>query len=255
MSVFRQYARYYNLLYRDKDYAAETAYVESLLQRFGGKARDILELGCGTGRHAALLVEKGYRVHGVDFSAEMLEAARTGAERLPDTVRAQLAFERGDIRNYRAGRKFGAVISLFHVMSYQTTNDDLRAAFETAAHHLGKEGIFLFDCWYGPGVLTDPPVERFRDLEDEVIAVRRRAQPVMLPNENCVDVRYTIDVTDKSTSTTSSHHETHRMRYLFVPEIAWLMEQAGMSLLHYESWMTGAEPGLDTWNLTVVGRR
>lgn len=255
MSVFGQYARYYDLLYRGKDYVAETAYVESLLRRFGNMDREILELGCGTGRHAALLAANGYRIHGIDFSTEMLEAANAAAEQLPEPVRARLAFKRGDIRSYRAGRKFGAVISLFHVMSYQTTNDDLTAAFETAAQHLERDGIFLFDCWYGPGVLTDPPQERIRDLEDEVIAVHRHARPAMLPNANCVDVRYAIDVTDKKTATKNSYHETHRMRYLFIPEIAMLMGQVGMTLLHYESWMTGVEPRLGTWNLTVVGKR
>lgn len=255
MSVFGQYARYYDLLYRDKDYAAETAYVETLLQRFGCSGRDILELGCGTGRHAVLLAANGYQVQGIDFSVEMLETAKTATKQLPETVRARLAFERGDIRSYRAGRKFGAVISLFHVMSYQTTNDDLEAAFETAAQHLDRGGIFLFDCWYGPGVLTEPPEERTRDLGDEMIAVHRRAQPIMLPNDNCVDVRYTIDVTDKKTGGKDRYHETHRMRYLFVPEIALLMDQVGMALVHYESWLTGAAPGFNTWNLMVVGRK
>lgn len=255
MSVFGQYARYYDLLYRDKDYAAETAYVESLLRRFGSTGRDILELGCGTGRHAALLAANGYHVHGIDFSPEMLEAAEAAAGQLPEPVHARLTFKRGDIRSYRAGRKFGAVISLFHVMSYQTTNDDLGAAFETAAQHLDHDGIFLFDCWYGPGVLTEPPEERTRDLEDEAIVVHRRAQPIMIPNENCVDVRYTIDVTDKEAATKSTYHETHRMRYLFIPEITLLMGQVGMTLLHYESWISGAEPGLNTWNLTVLGKR
>ena len=37
---------------------------------------DVLDLGCGTGRHTAWLVGAGARVTGVDFSEEMLERAR-----------------------------------------------------------------------------------------------------------------------------------------------------------------------------------
>jgi hypothetical protein len=33
MSVFAAYSRYYDLLYRDKDYAAEARYVHELVQR------------------------------------------------------------------------------------------------------------------------------------------------------------------------------------------------------------------------------
>ena len=44
------------------------------------RGRDVLDLGCGTGRHTAWLAEAGARVTAVDFSAGMLERAR---ERVP----------------------------------------------------------------------------------------------------------------------------------------------------------------------------
>ena len=66
-SVFDEYARYYDRLYRDKDYQAEADYVAGLIQRFNPNAHSILELGSGTGIHAALLAEKGFTVHGSDY--------------------------------------------------------------------------------------------------------------------------------------------------------------------------------------------
>ena len=58
--------------------ALEEAHVREALGDVGG--RDVLDLGCGTGRHAAWLAEAGARVTAVDFSAGMLEKAR---ERVP----------------------------------------------------------------------------------------------------------------------------------------------------------------------------
>ena len=40
------------------------------------RGRDVLDLGCGTGRHTAWLAEAGARVTAIDFSARMLERAR-----------------------------------------------------------------------------------------------------------------------------------------------------------------------------------
>ena len=40
------------------------------------RGREVLDLGCGTGRHTAWLVEAGARITAVDFSAGMLEQAR-----------------------------------------------------------------------------------------------------------------------------------------------------------------------------------
>ena len=51
--VFADYARYYDLLYRDKDYAAEAEYIACLVRKFHPSARSIIiELGSGTGIHA-----------------------------------------------------------------------------------------------------------------------------------------------------------------------------------------------------------
>jgi SAM-dependent methyltransferase len=52
------------------------------LGRLGGGAR-VLDVGCGTGRVAAALAERGAKVWGVDPSAEMLEVARS---RVPASV-------------------------------------------------------------------------------------------------------------------------------------------------------------------------
>ena len=71
-AVFADYARYHDLLYRDKDYAAEAEYVAGLIRKFHPSAGSILELGSGTGIHASLLAEKGFTVHGIERSPEML---------------------------------------------------------------------------------------------------------------------------------------------------------------------------------------
>jgi len=72
---FDTYLWYYDLLYQDKDCAAEAEYVASNILSSAPYARYILELGCGTGAHAEHLSRMGYTVHGVDISAEMLARA------------------------------------------------------------------------------------------------------------------------------------------------------------------------------------
>lgn len=72
--VFDAYSSYYDLLYRDKDYAAEADYVAQLLRTYGN-AGDLLEFGSGTGRHGRLLSQRGYRVTGVERSAAMIARA------------------------------------------------------------------------------------------------------------------------------------------------------------------------------------
>jgi SAM-dependent methyltransferase len=255
MNVFGHYARYYDLLYKDKDYTAEAEYVHTLIQRHSPKAGSILELGCGTATHAGFLAKKGYQLHGVDQSGEMLEQARSRLAAMPEEEAKRLSFSRGDIRHIQLQRKFDVVVSLFHVMSYQTSNEDLSAAFAAAGAHLRDTGIFIFDCWYGPAVLTDRPVVRVKRLEDEAIFVTRIAEPVMHPNENLVDVNYHVFVRDKSSGAVEELRETHKMRYLFRQEIDLFLRQTGMEVIEAAEWMTGKTPGFDTWGVCFVARR
>jgi len=49
VSVFAGYSRYYDLLYRDKDYAGEADYIAGLIRSYSPNAKTVMEIGCGTG--------------------------------------------------------------------------------------------------------------------------------------------------------------------------------------------------------------
>lgn len=245
--VFDAYAAYYDLLYRDKDYAGEAAYVRDLIQQYRPGAREVLELGCGTGGHAVCFAGHGYRLTGVDRSEAMVLRARARAEGI---ATAPLVFAVGDLRDFRAGGDFDVVLALFHVMSYQTGNDDLQAAMATAAAHLRPGGIFIFDCWYGPGVLADPPVTRVRRLHGDGVAITRIAESDHYPNENRVDVHYEVIV--DGPHGLERIREVHPMRYLFVPEVDLLLQGAGLRRLALVDWLGDGPPGLGSWNVCFV---
>lgn len=247
MNVFGDYSKYYNLLYKDKEYSREVEYVSKLIKRYNPDSKTILDLGCGTGRHDELFAKRGYSVCGVDISEKMLEEANKCAEK------DKLFFYKGDIRNLKLNKQFDVVISLFHVISYQITNEDIQNAFESASKHLKNSGIFIFDCWYGPAVLSEKPSLRVKRLEDENIKLLRIAEPVVYPNENLVDVNYEILVEDKQNGNYEVLNEKHTMRYLFKPEIESFMKNAGFRLEKCEEWLSGNEPGFDTWGVTFLG--
>ena len=254
MSVFGNYARYYDLLYRDKDYVGEAKFIQQLMQTHAPDAKTILELGCGTGNHAVLLAQEGYQIHGVDFSQEMLDQASDRISQLPTELASRLQFTSGDIRHIELNQTFDVVLSLFHVMSYQTTNEDLLAAFATVKQHLKPGGIFIFDVWYGPTVLNNQPEVRVKRLEDEEILVTRIAEPVMHPNDNLVDVNYQVFIKDKSSGAVEELRETHQMRYLFKPELELLFSTTGFLPIEHHEWMTKCEAGLNTWGVCFVAQ-
>jgi SAM-dependent methyltransferase len=253
---FGTYSQYYDLLYQDKDYRGETGYVQVLLSRFVPSCSNVLELGCGTGRHAELLADAGLHVTGVEFSDTMLEQAnervRSTAARAPMGSFTAIP---GDARVVRVDQRFSAVISLFHVVSYQTSNQDVKQMFETAALHLNQGGCFVFDVWYGPAVVSMLPTVRIKRMENSEISVIRLAEPAIDLNRNQVEVNYTVFVTDKATGTVEQFGEQHHMRYYFAPELELLAEMHGLQIIHSEEWMTAAKPSEHTWGVTFVAQK
>jgi SAM-dependent methyltransferase len=254
-AVFDAYARYYDLLYRDKDYCGEAQYVAESIRARLPRASRILELGCGTGAHAEHLARLGFHVHGVDSSARMVEGALGRRARASSEVRARLSFAAGDVRNVRTGDSYDAVISLFHVMSYQLTNSDIDASFRTAAAHLDSGGVFFFDFWYGPAVLTQRPETRVRRMEDATTRVLRIAESSLSENEDRVDVKFTVFVDDLATGRRDEIVETHRMRYLFLPEVQGLLASNQFNGIDAREWLSEAQPSTSSWSACVSARK
>lgn len=251
MNTFDQYSRYYDLLYRDKDYEAETTFLLDAIARHKPGKLAVLDLGCGTGVHAGHLAAAGMSVHGVDISETMLAQAQRRAAESP-ALAERLSFSKGDVRNVRIGRTFDVVIALFHVVSYQVENDDLLQMFHTAAAHLAPGGLFIFDYWFAPAVLTQRPAVRVKRLEDADIEVTRIAEPVLDECTSQVQVNYQVIIRRKKPNDFVELHETHSMRYLSLPEVDLLGRATGLQVVESFEWLTKDVPSAGTWGVCSV---
>lgn len=244
--VFDAYSRYYDLLYRDKDYAAEVEYIDSLLSRYNITGPELLEFGSGTGKHGQLLAKLGYRVTGIERSSEMVGLA---------TVAEGFSCQKGDICTVQLGRTFDAVLSLFHVVSYQISNDAVRGVFARAAEHLEPGGLFVFDVWYSPAVYAQRPEVRVKRMIDSEVEITRIAEPAIFSNENRVDVKYTVFVRELANSAYQTFTEIHPMRHFSLPELDLLAGLSGFEREAAEAFLTGDDPGEETWGVCLVLRR
>lgn len=244
--AFDAYSAYYDLLYRDKDYSGEVERVDHLLKEYGRGVKSVLEFGAGTGIHGALLVKKGYQMTGIELSASMVERAKKTST---------FEIHQGDIRNKKIPQKYDSVISLFHVMSYLRTNDDMIQCLKNAHEHLREGGIFVFDFWYTPAVYEQKPVVRVKRIENEQIRVIRTAEPKIDFKNNTVDVHYTVFTQQKSETAWQKLEETHVMRHFSLSEIELFSAAVGFEILHASEFPTGKKPAADTWGVGVVLRK
>lgn len=252
MNVFgKEYAAVYNYLYRDKNYMEECDFIEKVFKRSGIKVKSILDLGCGTGGHALVLARRGYNVVGVDRSKEMLKIAKNKAK----NANLDIEFIEGDITNINLNRKFDAVISMFAVMSYQTTNSAIENVCKTAKKHLFAGGIFLFDCWFGPAVLVEKPCVRVKEINlNKNEKIIRFTEPVLDILNHTVETRFKV-LRIRNSCVVNETNESHLMRFLFPQEIKYFLEIAGFKKIEFCPFLKlGKSLTEHDWNMTVIAK-
>lgn len=247
MTIFKDYAKYYDVIYRDKDYGAEIIYILKQIKKHGFNGQLIADLGCGSGRHAIELAKQGYQVDGFDISDSMIQLARKNLIALSG-IENLIKFTKCDIRNFSCEDTLDATLALFHVISYQVTNKDLVSTFQSVKNNLRRGGLLFFDFWHGTGVLTDPPVETERNFQEGDIFLTRRSTPEFNFDKCTVTVNITMTINNKSDGKIlDSFKESHTMRYLFLPELIDYLQQAGLEYIASYKWLTDNELDDKSW--------
>ena len=248
--VFEKYAQYYDLLYKDKDYRTETDYILSLIKKYQPETSKILEFGAGSGIHGRILANQGYKVLGIEKSQQMIDLGLSSTQ--GKNKNNSFSCIQGDCTSTILGDDFDAVISLFHVLSYQTSNEEVLAMLKNAHRQLKPGGIFIFDYWYAPAVWCTSPTLRVKRASSQQLAITRIAEPECFREQNIVHVNYQTFVEDLKSNHISEIKETHKMRAFETDEIKKFASQTGFTLLHSEEWLTSHTPGKETWGVCTV---
>lgn len=105
----------------------------------------VLDVGCGPGRHAYALAERGVVVHGIDISRTFVELARSGAP-------AGATFERLDARRMRFDAEFDAVVCLcqgaFGLMTADGDDETVVAGMARALRPGGRLALSAFSSYF-----------------------------------------------------------------------------------------------------------
>ena len=132
--MYSDLAPWFHLLTHPTDYEDEAAFVSRVVDDVGdGDSRTLLELGSGGGNNASHLKQR-FECTLTDISPEMLA--------LSETLNPECEHLEGDMRTLRLGRTFD-VVFIHDAISYLTTENDLRAALETAAVHVRPGGVVI----------------------------------------------------------------------------------------------------------------
>jgi SAM-dependent methyltransferase len=247
------YADTYDMLYHEKDYAAECDLIERIFQTYGdGRIRSIIDLGCGTGNHAVPLVQRGYEVVGIDRSESMLAHARRKAAGLSGT--RGLPFHQGDVRSIDLQQQFDSALMMFAVLGYQLENADVLSALRTARRHLRPGGLLAFDVWYGPAVLHQRPSQRVKMIPTPEGEILRAASGELDIRRHVFTVHFHLWRLEEERLVAETK-ESHLVRYFFPKELELFLECSEFAPIRLGAFPEfDRDPDETTWNVLEVAR-
>jgi SAM-dependent methyltransferase len=151
----------------------------------------VLDLCCGTGQLAGILLGRGFQVTGVDGSSAMIGHARRNAP--------AATFVLADARSFTLAEPVEAVVSTFDSLNHVLSLPELTGAFGCVHRALAPGARFLFDLnmvdgyelrWRGSfGIVTDDEVIVARSLWDPDKAIGRIDLTLMSPGGDGWDRR------------------------------------------------------------------
>jgi len=249
--VFNKYAKYYDIIYLNKDYRAECDFIEKIFSDYANfSICKILDVGCGTCGHLIELTQRGYAVTGIDASEQMINIAKNKIEKLHLNARVHVM----DVRELSINQKFDAAICMFAVMNYLTKNEDLIKAFNNLRKYLKPKALLIFDFWYGPAVLTIKPSVRVKTMEKDGLKILRTVVPELDLLKHLLTSNYHL-IVYKENKMIDEIKEKHILRYIFPQELKHYLEESKFRLLKIcEFPELNNIPSEKTWNVAAIAK-
>jgi ubiquinone/menaquinone biosynthesis C-methylase UbiE len=143
-NLYEESAAFYDMGNERPSIAADIRFYEELI----APTESVLEVGCGTGRVALTLAERGNQVTGIDLSPHMLKELCYKIAGRP-SVSHRLTLSQADMRAFDLGRTFDWIIFPFRVFQALTTDEDRRLCLDSVRRHM-HEGSSAVVTMFNP---------------------------------------------------------------------------------------------------------
>jgi ubiquinone/menaquinone biosynthesis C-methylase UbiE len=137
--IFKNLARYYDLIESSKDYKSESEYLKKLIvKNKKSKGNELLEVACGTGSYLKYL-KNNFKCVGTDVNEEMLKIARKKVK--------GVKLSKKDMIDFNLNKKFDVILCLFASIGFVKTEANLKKTIVNFSNHLNPGGIVIIDPW------------------------------------------------------------------------------------------------------------
>ncbi len=247
-SLFQNYGRTYDKECFTQGTIGECDFLEKEFQF--DKSLNILDVGCGTGRHAIELTKRGYCVTGIDLSESQLARAREKAAEHD----LHIDFRQHDARNLPFNAEFDAAIMLceggFPLMETDEMNYEI---LKNVTRSLKDGGKFIFTTLNGLFPL-------FHNVEAFCAEARQEGNAAYKNNAFDLMTFRDFNITEFEDDSGNKKTLSCNERYYVPSEITWLLKTLGYGRIEIFGAKLGAYSRYDAltqddFEMLVIGQK
>ncbi|MFB6246763.1 MAG: class I SAM-dependent methyltransferase [Candidatus Pacearchaeota archaeon] len=228
MNDYSYFAKYYDLLYSNKNYKQESQKLAKILEKTLKTAgKEILEVACGTGEHIKYLKNR-FKFTGIDLDKNMLKIARN--------KNPQVHFKVADMKSFSMNKKFDAITCLFSSIGYVENRQELRKTIENFSNHLKEGGALVIE----PLFTKDTFPKNFRHLrcyDGDSVKLSRLLKANFKGNYVFLDSYYTLS--EGKSKQVKQWHDRHRLFLFTQKELLKILEEAGFKAKYRKKGLSG----------------
>ena len=206
----------YLLVYKHRD-RSEAEILKNLVLKNveREKVKLVLDMACGSGRHAISFAQAGFDVTAIDLSENLLNVAKSNAEK----EKVNVDFILSDIRKFNPEKKFDLVLNLFTSLGYFEKDEENGEVIQKAFELMNSGGWFVLDYFNKNYILNN-----LIPITVENIAGKRITQTREIKN-NRVEKNIIIRNGEKES------HYLESVRLYSKDEVIKILERTGFEIL------------------------
>ena len=203
---------YYHILYQNRDFSEAERFINNLLGHLNlSKNANCLDLACGKGRHSIFINKKGYKVTGVDLSANSISEAKPFENET-------LSFDTHDMREVYKENAYDVIFNLFTSFGYFDDYQDNLKVLNSINKMLVNDGLVVIDFMNADFVLDHLVQKEVKTLDGIDFNITK--------SYDGKHIFKNIDFSDKG----KEHHFQEKVQAIKKEEFESLLEEAGFEI-------------------------
>ncbi|MBT4352429.1 class I SAM-dependent methyltransferase, partial [archaeon] len=141
----KHFANFWDLIHNVQFAQDRALMVLKLIKKFNYNAKNVLELGVGTG-NVLKHFKDTFKVYGLDIEQEYIDICKTKISNGNFFVES--------MKNFSLTKKFDVIFCIYDSINFLKNLEEWKETFSCVKKHLTEGGIFIFDM-YLPIILKD----------------------------------------------------------------------------------------------------